>query len=81
MRHAGKLFEAFHRLHQIEEFDGLGIGLATVGRIVQCHHGRIWADAQPDSGATFSFTLNEVEAPEVAVQPSPSEREHAPRDT
>ena len=57
MRYASKLFEAFQRLHLPEEFEGTGIGLATVSKIVQQYSGRIWADALPGKGATFYFTL------------------------
>lgn len=56
-KYAGKLFRAFQRLHTEEEFPGQGIGLATAQRIVRRHHGQIWAEAAPDQGAIFYFTL------------------------
>jgi len=57
MYYADKLFNAFNRLHGDKDFKGSGIGLATVARVIHRHHGRIWADAAVNHGATFFFTV------------------------
>jgi len=57
MRYAKKLFEPFQRLVAMDEYDGTGIGLVTVKRIIQRHGGEAWAAGEPGKGAVFSFTL------------------------
>ena len=58
MKYSDKLFRAFQRLHSEKEYEGSGIGLATVSRIINLHNGKVWAESKPGTGSTFYFSFN-----------------------